>query len=497
MNGSSHLDHDSLNRILEIQDEIDVEPMDCLSRQQWNHLDGCTECQQRLLDNAAGEFLRNELSGVLRESHSDTLGIAGDGNLLRSNRLHRSGQPWESLQQTLRNWLEPASHPELLGTLDRYEVESIVGWGGMGVVLKAFDSRLRRPVAIKLLLPRWADHGSARDRFLREARSAASVLHPSVIAIHGIDQRQEIPYLVMPLIGGPSLEELVQHQGPLPERQVVQIGWQVAAGLAAAHAQGVIHRDVKPANILLDNAVNRAIITDFGLARCQDEPAMTQTGWMAGTPAYMSPEQGRGHELDGRSDLFSLGAVLFFLCTGRPPFPGRSPMAILHQITHTRAADVRTRNEEISSTLAAVIARLLEPEPEARFASAAELSQFLERLLQHLQAPTRHQRPRLRRPISVNRWVAGLMVGGLLTASVVVATSYRWGLPTPSDLQQSNPKISHQVTRPSQPSPFDPTLSDQHQLVPIPQWERSLKSLDDEISELERQFLEESSLPSQ
>ena len=195
----------------------------------------------------------------------------------------------------------------MLGRLGPYEVSGVIGAGGMGIVLKAFDCSLDRTVAIKVMAPHLASSGSARRRFAREAKAAAAVLHPNVIAIHGVAADQALPYLVMPYNRGMSLQKRIDQDGPLPLQETLRIAEQIAAGLAAAHAQGLVHRDIKPANILLEDGVERLAITDFGLARAVDDATMTRSGVIAGTPQYMSPEQARGDSIDHRSDLFSFG----------------------------------------------------------------------------------------------------------------------------------------------------------------------------------------------
>src|SRR5262249_30845686 len=170
------------------------------------------------------------------------------------------------------------------------EVREVVGRGGMGIVLQAFDEKLHRVVAIKVLVPALASNAEARQRFVREARAAAAVTHENVIAIHAVEDAGTVPYLVMQFIQGCTLQEKLDRAGPLPLEATLRIGLQTAEGLAAAHKQGLIHRDIKPANILLENGVERVKITDFGLARAGDDASLTQSGYIAGTPLYMSPE---------------------------------------------------------------------------------------------------------------------------------------------------------------------------------------------------------------
>ena len=209
----------------------------------------------------------------------------------------------------------------------------VIGRGGFGVVLRAFDDRLHRIVAIKVLAPPYAAVGSARKRFIREARAAAAVKNEHVVGIYDVQEDANPPYLVMELIEGMSLQDKLDKQGTVGVKEILRIGLQTAEGLAAAHKQGLVHRDVKPANILLENGVERVKITDFGLARAADDASLTQSGTVAGTPTYMSPEQANGDAVDHRSDLFSLGTVLYAMCTGHSPFRGNNTHAV-HQPRH-------------------------------------------------------------------------------------------------------------------------------------------------------------------
>ena len=198
-------------------------------------------------------------------------------------------------------FLEPATKPGRLGRLGHYEVQEVIGKGGFGIVLKAFDEKLHRVVAIKVLSPAYAANGSARKRFIREARAAAAVKNEHVVGIYERPGDAQPPYLVMELIDGISLQDKLDKKGPLGLKEILRIGMQMAEGLAAAHKQGLVHRDIKPANILLENGVERVKITDFGLARAVDDASVTQSGTVAGTPMYMSPEQAEG--LADRSSL--------------------------------------------------------------------------------------------------------------------------------------------------------------------------------------------------
>lgn len=284
----------------------------------------------QFLDEACGDDaqLRSAVEHLLRlhagsRQFLERPATAGrEAELLESVRSQPDQK--RALEETSLEFLEPAEHPGSLGRLQQYEVLEVVGRGGMGIVLKALDTKLNRVVAVKVLAPDVAPNATTRRRFLREARAAAAISHDHVVTIHAVEVNERptgnLPYLVMEFIDGMSLQEVIDQEGHLELQEVLRIGRQVAAGLAAAHEQGLIHRDVKPANILLQNGVQRVQITDFGLARAVDDVGMTKTGEVTGTPQYMSPEQALGQPADARSDLFSLGSVLYAMCTGRSPF---------------------------------------------------------------------------------------------------------------------------------------------------------------------------------
>src|ERR1019366_415055 len=212
-------------------------------------------------------------------------------------------------------FLAPSARLDALGRVDHYQVLDVRGRGGFGIVLKAFDEKLHRIVALKVLAPPLAACPLSRKRFLREAQAAAAIRNDHVVGIFAVEDGPW-PYIVMEYVDGPSLEEKIARDGPLPLDEILRIGKQAATGLAAAHQQGLIHRDIKPGNILLENGVARVKITDFGLARAMDDASLSQAGVVYGTPAYMAPEQVASGDVDHRADLFSLGSVLYMLCTG-------------------------------------------------------------------------------------------------------------------------------------------------------------------------------------
>ena len=339
------------------------------------HLGSCAACRSRLDAHAAAP----ETWTTVREQLSAG-GLAADD-------ADDAVAPIPALAALIKKILAPSDDERMLGRLGPYEIAGIIGSGGMGIVLKGHDRALDRFVAIKLLAPHLASSGAARQRFLREAKAAAAVVHDNVIAIHGVDEFAGLPYLVMPYCRGTTLEKRVRDSGPMSLREILRVGLQTARGLAAAHAQGLVHRDVKPANILLEDGVERVRITDFGLARAADDASLTVTGLLAGTPHYMSPEQALGKPLDARSDLFALGAVLFTMATGSPPFRAESSHAVLRQVTDVEPADVRLANPDIPGWLSGIVRRLLAKDPAARYQSTAEVAGTLEACLAHVNDP--------------------------------------------------------------------------------------------------------------
>ncbi len=269
-------------------------------------------------------------------------------------------------------------------SIGEYRVVGLLGRGGMGVVYEAEQPSLDRLVALKVLAPEWAADPTARVRFLREARAAAAVGHPNVVATFAVGEHDGRPYLTQELVRGESLAQRVARAGPLPLDEALSVAGQVARGLAAAHAQGLVHRDVKPANVLLEAGSGRALLTDFGLARVLDQPGLTRSGDVAGTPQYMSPEQAQGLPADARTDLFSLGGLITTLLTGRPPFRGESSVAVLRSVCDDAPL---TLGPSAPPWLAATIARLLAKDPTNRFATSAEVATLLERGLEHFRHP--------------------------------------------------------------------------------------------------------------
>jgi len=291
------------------------------------------------------------------------------------------------------DFLDPADREGVIGRLDGYDVLGVVGRGSMGVVLAARDASLNRVVAIKVLAPQLASNATARKWFLREAQAAAAVSHPHVVTIHAVDEWRGLPYLVMQYVKGVSLQQRIEEVGALELREVLRIGVQAAAGLAAAHAQGIVHRDIKPANVLLENSVERVKISDFGLARAIDDASLTDAGVIAGTPQYMAPEQARGEEFDHRADLFSLGSLLWEAATGRPPFRGSTTLAVVRRVADCAPRRADEVCPDVPGWLADIIAKLHAPRPEGRYETAADVAGVLENRLARLQSPRAHADP--------------------------------------------------------------------------------------------------------
>lgn len=285
----------------------------------------------------------------------------------------------------LREYLQPSSRSGWLGRLAHYEIECVLGSGAFGIVVKAFDEKLQRVVAIKLMNPDLAVTSPPRKRFLREARTAAAVRHENIVGIYAVEE-EPLPFLVMEYIPGITLQQQLDLKGPLEIPEILRIGQQVAAGLAAAHAANLIHRDIKPSNILLEGGIeNRAKISDFGLARAVDDASMSQSGLIAGTPMYMAPEQARGEVLDHRADLFSLGSVLYQMASGRPPFRASTTIAVLKRVCDDSPRPLQDVIPDVPSWLSTIIVRLLEKKPSDRIQTAKEIAELFARCQAELQ----------------------------------------------------------------------------------------------------------------
>jgi WD40 repeat protein len=387
------------------------------------HLDECESCASQLERLAGEPALRAAVAELLPTDQWDADAPSGDPD------------DWSDVDFTVEH-LEPASTAGVLGRLGSYDVLEVIGRGGMGVVLKGYDPELKRCVAIKVLAPHLARSSVARKRFAREAQAAAAVVHHNVLAIHQVQASGALPYLVMPLVAGESLAQRLATRGPLELTETLRIGMQAAAGLAAAHEQGLVHRDVKPANILLERGVERAVLTDFGLARAADDATLTRWGAVAGTPQYMSPEQAEGKPLDARSDLFSLGIVLYEMTTGVSPFRAETTIATIRRLVEDAPPAIATLNPETPPWLVALVERLLEKNPADRYSSAREVSELLEACLAHIQQPAvvplpgelRTSSAGGRRRLPPLKWLAAGALGFLFVlAGILIVLDWKQG----------------------------------------------------------------------
>ena len=283
--------------------------------------------------------------------------------------------------------LASAADDELRAHVERalaahYELDCEIGRGGMGIVYRAKDRRLKRQVAIKLLPPELAFRSEIKSRFLREAETAAQLSHPNIVPIYTVDEQEGLVFFVMAYVSGDNLAKRLHERGVLTIDESRRVLREVADALAYAHDRGVVHRDIKPDNILLDQVSGRPMVTDFGIARAMDsegDSRLTATGMAIGTPAYMSPEQAAGErEIDGRSDLYSLGILGYQMLTGEPPFVASSTPAMLVKHISERPIPVEQRRTDVPADLAGTVMMLLEKEPANRFPTAEALVKALD-----------------------------------------------------------------------------------------------------------------------
>lgn len=424
----------------------------------------CRDCPhhlaelQRRIDSLPMTQVMPQLAAAAGRTHEDS-SLAS----LRSEAETKLKEPVRKTVEEVKSFLAPPHGPDELGRLGPYRVLKVLGAGGMGVVLLAEDSRLHRQVALKLMAPSRAADTRARERFLREAQAAAAVAHEHIVAIFEVGEENGVPYLVMPFLMGESLESRLAREGRLKIEQAVRIGREIADGLAAAHEWGLIHRDIKPGNIWLEavsrqrSAISqtkpnsgdqpaadgssptacRVKILDFGLARVdRDDVHLTGTGEVLGTPAYMSPEQAAGEVVDQRTDLFSLGAVLYRMVTGERPFPGKSLFALINSLAHHQPRAPHELNVRTPLALSRLILKLLNKDRCLRPCRAADIANELAELEGSCSDKTEesgvavHPLPALapassppstrRRKLRTSSIIAALVFLGLVTMAVII-----------------------------------------------------------------------------
>jgi eukaryotic-like serine/threonine-protein kinase len=270
--------------------------------------------------------------------------------------------------------------------VDRYELEELVGSGGMSSVYRAHDKVLERKVALKVLHATLADQEDCVERFRREARMVAGLQHQNIVGVIDRGEDDGCPFIVLEFVGGRNLKQLVEREGPLPFERALELGMQIARGLAFAHANGFVHRDVKPQNVLL-NGDGEAKVTDFGIARSLDlKHGVTQTGTVLGTSDYIAPEQAQGQQVDEHTDIYSLGIVLYEMLTGEVPFAGDNFVAVAMQHINETPPRVSERRPDVPPRLDAAVARALAKQPDDRFATMNDLGRELEACLDELRA---------------------------------------------------------------------------------------------------------------
>ncbi|HEX4680748.1 MAG TPA: protein kinase [Gaiellaceae bacterium] len=309
---------------------------------------------------------------------------------------------------------------------DRYEVEELVGTGGMSSVFRAHDRLLDRKVALKVLHQQFTDDADYVERFRREARAVAALSHPNIVTVIDRGEHGSRQFIVFEYIDGENLKALIQRRGPAPVITALELGLQVARGLSFAHQQGLVHRDVKPQNVLL-NGDGQAKVTDFGIARSLDvQQGMTQTGTVLGTSDYIAPEQAQGQRVDEHTDVYSLGVVLYEMLTNEVPFPGENFVAVAMRHINEPPPSIRDKRPDVSPRLEAAVQRAMAKRPEDRFQTMADFCRELEANLAEAQgqtvaAPSLPRKARGPRRQGANPWPIVLALVTLIAIGAVIA----------------------------------------------------------------------------
>jgi serine/threonine protein kinase len=363
------------------------------------HVLACDSCADRLNTLCAGDPIALSLQGGSSPLWADNATAnalmerliespppaAGTGDSptdpppSKSDATRANEAPDAAHDSNLTDFLGPPQSADELGRLGEYRILKILGHGGMGVVFLGEDVRLGRKAAIKAMLPHLAQSKSSQQRFLREARAAAALEHDHIVPIFHVGEDRGAPYIVMPFLKGEPLDERLKRTEVMPLADTLRIGREVAKALDAAHKTGLVHRDIKPANIWLEAPEDRVKILDFGLARAvAEDSALTQQGAVIGTPAYIAPEQARAETVDARCDLFSLGVVLYRLCTGQQPFVGKDSVSTLMAVAMTDPVAPATLNKALPKELSDLVMNLLEKDAAKRTSSASEVVQAIQ-----------------------------------------------------------------------------------------------------------------------
>ena len=318
---------------------------------------------------------------------------------------------------------------ETLQQVGRYRIHERLGRGGMATVFKAHDPSIGRDVAIKFLHASLCQEPEYRTRFLSEARAAGGLSHPNIVTVHDVGEIEGRPYMAMELLDGQTLSEVIAGGPPQPIRDVVVMGVQLARALDYAHSRGIVHRDIKPGNIMQVNGTKTVKVTDFGIAHIESAGVeqRTRAGDVLGTPQYMSPEQAKGERLDGRSDLFSTGIVLYLMLTGQRPFKGDSLVSLAMQISNAEPKPIEQLRPEVPAAVRRIVARCLAKSPERRYRSGKELAEALTKVLTEIDAAELEKSRQRIVPLRV-KWAAtmALIVAVVmaLTATVITQRQY-------------------------------------------------------------------------
>ena len=367
------------------------------------HLGHCAACR-----GVAAEFASPDSAVGLAPGGAAPLLLSGATNVVPLGSTVVDPRPpgsnerseTETAAALLGSILSASDRPGTLGTLAHYEITGVLGRGAMGVVLKGHDPRLGRQIAVKLLAPELSMSSKARRRFEREARAAAAINHPNIVTIYDVNHVGTTPYLVMEFVSGGDLGRRLRRLPPLRLPEVLRISLQTAQALAAAHRHGIIHRDVKPGNILLEEGVGRVKLTDFGLASAaMDVSHITSMGQTVGTPSYIAPERISGADANERSDLFSMGCVMYAMLTGHSPFRGRHTLEVIRNLMDVDPLPLHEVDPSVPRFLSEIVQRLLSKNPDERFPSAQKLAEVLEQHLARVNAMSSDSLAQLDRPV--------------------------------------------------------------------------------------------------
>jgi serine/threonine protein kinase len=353
------------------------------------HLRQCERCRETAISMSSPSLVDQALRSREQPGTDETIGaIAGEstkrlgsqtGESQRSRPSGASGP--RRIAPDLNEFFDPAEEPDEIGRIGPYRVLKQLGEGGMGIVFQAEDAHLGRPVALKVMKPSTDGTGRDRQRFLREARAIAAIDHENIVTIYQVSEQRGIPYFAMQLLSGETLETRLKKRKRLHYFDALRIGRQVAKGLAAAHACGLIHRDIKPGNVWLESGRDRVKLLDFGLARdTSTDVDLTHAGMIVGTPAYMAPEQAAGEPTDYRSDLFSLGCLMYRMCAGVTPFTGHNTLAVLRSLAVDTPRPLNEVCPDVPRPVSDLIMKLLAKAPDERPPSAQAVADIIRTL---------------------------------------------------------------------------------------------------------------------